>query len=163
MKSQAGECSVNGRCTGMIGPLPLVLCSCWYVSVFAHVSPDNVCYVLSTDGISCIVTIVEPLFVLKCSPLLRSMFARSTRGMRYPFSEGVLDCTKLPETELAPTLLMARFVFVVVEDTFFRGLLEPSILFAWVLLSDKWLINRKYALKRMKLMGTICDPWTTEP
>lgn len=39
---------------------------------------------------------------------------------------------KLPETELVPTLLMARFVFVVVEDTFFLGLLEPpdSILFA---------------------------------
>lgn len=123
----------------MTGPLPLVLCSCWYVSIFARVSPDNVFYVLSTDGMSCIVTIVEPLLVLKCSPLLRSTFARSTRGMRYPFSEDALVCTKLPETELVPTLLMARFVFVVfvvVEDTFFRGLLEPtaSIRFVWVLL-----------------------------
>lgn len=109
-----------------------------HVNIFARVSPDNVCYVLSTDGMSCIVTIVEPLLVLKCSPLLRSTFAR---GMLYPFSEGAFDWTKLPETELTPTLLMARFVFVVVEDTFFRGLLEPpaSILFAWVLLSDKLL------------------------
>lgn len=130
IKSQTGsECSINGGCSDMTGPLPLVLCSCWYVSIFARVSPDNVFYVLSTDGMSCIVTIVEPLLVLKCSPLLRSTFARSTRGMRYPFSEDALVCTKLPETELVPTLLMARFVFVVfvvVEDTFFRGLLEPT-------------------------------------
>lgn len=103
-----------------------------YVNIFAHVSPENVCYVLSTDGMSCIVTIVEPLLVLKCSPLLLSKFPTSTRGMRNPFSEDMLDCTKLPETELAATLLMARFVFVVVEDAFFRGLLEPpaNILFA---------------------------------
>ncbi len=140
IKPQTGsECSVNGGCSDMTGPLPLVLCSCWYVSIFARVSPDNVCYVLSTDGISCIVTIDEPPLALKCSPLLRSTFARSTRGMRYPFSVDTLGCTKLPVTELAPTLLMARFVFVVVEDTFFRGLLEPpaSIRFAWVLLSNK--------------------------
>ncbi len=102
-------------------------------------SPENVCYVLSTDGMSCIVTIVESLLVLRCSPLLRSTFARSTRGMRYPFPVNAFGCTKLPETEFAPMLLMARFVFVVVEDTFFRGLLEPpaSIRFAWLLLSNK--------------------------
>lgn len=106
-----------------------------HVSIFAHVSPENVCYVLSTDGMSCIVTIVEPLLVLKCSPLLRSTFPSSTRGMWNPLSEDALDCAKLPETEFAPTLLMAMFVFVVVEDTFFRGLLEPAIiLFACVLL-----------------------------
>ncbi len=131
--------AVNVRCSDMTGPLPLVLCSCWNVSIFACGSPENVCYVLSTDGMSCIVTIVESLLVLRCSPLLRSTFARLTRGMRYPFP--VLGCPKLPETEFAPTLLMARFVFVIVEDTFFRGLLEPpaSIRFAWLLLSNKWL------------------------
>ncbi len=133
--------AVNVQRSDMTGPLPLVLCSCWNVSIFACGSPENVCYVLSTDGMSCIVTIVESLLVLRCSPLLRSTFARLTRGMRYPFPKNALGCTKLPETEFAPTLLMARFVFVVVEDTFFRGLLEPpaSIRFAWLLLSNKQL------------------------
>lgn len=123
-----------------VGRLFMLVCLV-SVCLVAHVSPENVCYVLSTDGMSCIVTIVEPLLVLRCSPLLRSMFPSSTRGMRNPLSEDALDCAKLPETEFAPTLLMAMFVFVVVEDTFFRGLLEPPaiILFACVLLSDKLL------------------------
>lgn len=111
------------------------------VSVFAHKSPEHVCYVLSTDGTSCIVTTVDPLVLLKCSPLICSklMLLRSTRGMRNPFSEGVLelDCMMLSLAEFGPRLLMARFVCVVVEDAFFLGLLElpVNILFVWVLLS----------------------------
>lgn len=118
------------------------------VRVFAHGSPEHVCYVLSTDGTSCIVTTVEPLVVLKCSPLICSMLLRSTRGMRNPFSEGVLelDCMMLPLAELGPRLLMAIFVCVVVEDVFFLGLVElpVSILFAWVLLSQ--IITKIYYL-----------------
>ena len=104
-------------------------------------------YVFSMEGASCTLTTVEPLAVLYCSKLLWSTLAKSTRGRRKPFSDGMDDSTKLPDTELGARWLIRMFTCVVEED-FLWGLEPPtpaSSLDAWVLLwkeryKVKWMI-----------------------
>lgn len=70
------------------------------------------CYVFSIEGISCMVTAVDPLMVLKCSGRFSTPFS-STRGSRKLLSKaGWLELAMLPDTEVIPMVLSGMLLCV---------------------------------------------------
>lgn len=70
------------------------------------------CYVFSTEGISCIVTAVDPLVVLNCSVWFSSTPFNSTRGSRKLLSETGLKLAMLLDTEVIPMVLSGTLLCV---------------------------------------------------
>lgn len=99
------------------------------------------CYVFPIEGISCIVTAVEPLLVRKagaagCSVRFSPTVFNSTRGKRKLFSKaGWLGLGMLPDTEAIPVVLSGMVLCVLL----WRGLetlLGPRTLDTWVRLEE---------------------------
>lgn len=92
------------------------------------------CYVFSTEGISWMVTAVDPLVMLNCSVWFPTLLS-STRGSRKLLPKAGLELATLPDMELIPMVLSGTVLCVL----FWRGLeplVCPKTLDTWVRLSE---------------------------
>lgn len=69
-------------------------------------------YVFSIEGISCMLTAVDPLVVLNSSVRFSSMLFSSTRGSRKMLSKAGLELAMLPDTEVIPMALSGTVLCV---------------------------------------------------
>lgn len=93
------------------------------------------CYVFSMEGMSCMVTAVDPLVVLNCSVRFSSTLFSSTRGRRKLLPKAGLELAMLPDTEVIPMVLSGTVLCVFC----WRGLdplLGPRTLDTWVRLAE---------------------------
>lgn len=83
------------------------------------------CYVFSNEGMSCMVTAVDPLVMLNCSMRFSSTLLSSALGSWKLFSEVGFELAMLPDTEAMPTWLSGMLLWPVDCDIFWRGLEPP--------------------------------------
>lgn len=104
-------------------------------------------YVFSIDGVLCIVTTVEPLFMLIRSAVL----ATSARGKWNPFSEMLGKCTKPPMLAL-PRMFSICSVVIVVDVVFLRGLVEVPLSILLVCIFLLYVFSMMSSMLRMRTM-----------
>lgn len=98
---------MNGICTKIQSPHSLWS---WRKNSTVRELPGR--YVFSIEGISCMVTAVDPLLVLNCSMRFSSTLFSSTRGSRKLLTKAGLELAMLPDTEVIPMVLSGTVLCV---------------------------------------------------